>query len=289
MTRNTFTTILFLILIGTGCSKEPKSSFISLFNGQDFSNWETYIGIPEASVIVQNIAKDTAGNYIQPIGLNSDPLNVFSIVNEDGKSAIRASGEVYGALATTNEFENYHFRMQVKWGKLKWSPRADKLRNSGLLYHGTGSYGEGLGVWKKSHECQIMETMFGDSYRMGDTYCTIQAVKPESADRFIYTPKGTPIEFGTNKTGGKICSKSLMNEKPTGEWNTVEIICYKDTSIHIINGKINMINTHSHLEKDGEIIPLTKGVIQLQSEGAEVFFRNMEIKIITSIPARYLN
>jgi len=289
MTRITFTPALVFLLIVTGCSKEQKNSFTPLFNGQDLTNWEIYIGIPEPSVVVQDIAKDTLSNYIQPIGLNNDPLHIFSIVTEDGEPAIRASGEVYGALATINEFENYHFRMQVKWGKLKWPPRKDKLRNSGLLYHGTGNYGEGLGVWKKSHECQIMETMFGDSYRMGDTYCTIQAIKPEGTDRFIYSPNGTPIEFGANKAGGKICSKSLLNEKPIGKWNTIEIICFKDTSIHIINGKVNMINTHSHLEKDGKIIPLTKGNIQLQSEGAEVFFRNMEIRKITHIPDHYLN
>jgi len=289
MTRNTFASALFFILITLGCSKAPKEAFTPLFNGQDLTNWETYIGIPEASVVIHELPKDSLGNYTQPLGLNNDLLHVFSVVNIDGQPAVRASGEVYGALATTKEYENYHFRMQVKWGALKWAPREDKLRNSGLLYHGTGNYGIGLGVWKISHECQIMESMFGDSYRMGDTYCSIQAMKPEGADRYVYAPKGSTIEFGANKAGGKICSKSIMNEKTLGEWNTVEIICYGGTSIHIINGKVNMINTNSHLEKDGKSIPLTKGNIQLQSEGAEVFFRNMEIMEISKIPAQYLN
>lgn len=50
-----------------------------------------------------------------------------------------------------------------------------------------------------------------------------------------------------------------------------------------------MIISNSHLEKDGEVIALTKGNIQLQSEGAEVFFRNMELREIKEIPSRYLN
>ncbi len=289
MTRITLAIAIFFLMFTLGCSKESKEAFTPLFNGKDLTNWETYIGIPEPSVVVQGLTKDTTGNYTQPIGFNNDPLQVFRVVNEDGQPAVRASGEVYGSLATTDEFENYHFRMQVKWGTLKWAPREDKLRNSGLLYHGTGNYGIGLGVWKISHECQIMETMFGDSYRMGDTYCSIQAVKPDGADRYVYAPDGSVIEFGANKAGGKICSKSVMNEKTLGEWNTVEIICYGGTSIHIINGKVNMINTDSHLEKEGKSIPLTKGNIQLQSEGAEVFFRNMEIMEISKIPAQYLN
>ncbi len=270
------------------CSSEKKNAFAPLFNGKDLSGWETYIGIPEPSVAVDGIAKDSLGNYTAPIGLKHDPLGIFTVVTEDGEPAVRVSGEVYGALATTKEFENYHFRMEVKWGDKKWPPREDKLRNSGLLYHGTGEYGAGLDVWKKSHECQIMETMFGDSYRMGDTYCSIRATKPEEGDRYVYTPGGPVVEFGEGKQGGKLCSKSVMNEKPTGEWNTIEIVCFKDTSIHIINGVVNMINTDSHLEEDGNIIPLTKGNIQLQSEGAEVFFRNMEIRNINKIPAEYL-
>ncbi len=288
MFRNLLFSIVLLTIIVSGCSTSKEDQFTPLFNGKDLSGWETYIGIPEPSVKVDGIDKDSLGNYTAPIGLNHDPLGIFTIVTENGQPAVRVSGEVYGALATTKEYENYHFRMEVKWGSKKWAPRKDKLRNSGLLYHSTGEYGAGLNVWKKSHECQIMETMFGDSYRMGDTYCSIEATKPEGQDRYIYTPGAPAVEFGEGKEGGKICSKSVMNEKPIGEWNTVEIICFKDISIHIINGVVNMINTNSHLEENGRIIPLTKGNIQLQSEGAEVYFRNMEIKSIDKIPVKYL-
>jgi hypothetical protein len=176
----------------------------------------------------------------------------------------------------------------VKWGTQKWPEGSDNLRNSGLLYHGTGDYGQGLGVWKKSHECQMMETMFGDSYRMGDTYCSIRASRPEEGQRYVYDPSASLVEFGEGKQGGKICSKSVTNEKPHGEWNVVEVICLGDTSIHVINGTVNMVNVDSHLEENGKIIPLTRGNIQLQSEGAEVFFRRMEIRNISAIPEKYL-
>jgi hypothetical protein len=79
-----------------------------------------------------------------------------------------------------------------------------------------------------------------------------------------------------------------MEEKPYGEWNRVEIICFGDKAIHIINGKVNMAIENSHLLIDGREVPLTRGNIQLQSEGSEVFFRNMEIRNITEIPAEYL-
>jgi len=280
---------LFSLLIASSCStqKEHAAEFKPLFNGTDLSGWETYIGVPRVDVEVDGLAKDSTGAYSESIGFNKDPLDIFAVVTEDGEPAVRASGQVNGAFATVDEFENYHYRMQVKWGTKKWL-KDDRPRNSGLLYHGTGEYGPGLGAWKISHECQVMETMFGDSYRMGDTYCNITATKPEGGDRFVYDPEGPSLEVGGGKEAGKIVSKSIMAEKPHGEWNTVEIICVGDKSLHIINGQVNMINTNSHLEVDGQNIPLTKGNIQLQSEGSEVFFRNMEIREVTEIPAKYL-
>jgi hypothetical protein len=79
-----------------------------------------------------------------------------------------------------------------------------------------------------------------------------------------------------------------MNEKPLGEWNTIELLCYEGTSVHVINGVVNMINTNSHMLVDGREVPLTKGVIQLQSEGAEIYYRNIQIRPINKIPDQYL-
>ena len=279
--------IIGLFIVSCNTKKDQANDFKSLFNGTDLAGWETYIGVPRPDVSIDGIPKDSAGNYLEPIGLNNDPLDIFTIVTEDQEPAVRVSGQVNGSLATVDEFENYHYRMEVKWGDKKWLTNG-RPRNSGLLYHGTGEYGQGLGVWKISHECQMMETMFGDSYRMGDTFCNITATKPEGSDRFVYDPKGPSVEVGEGKEAGKIVSKNVMAEKPHGEWNTVEIICFEGVSYHIINGIVNMINTNSHLEKRGQVIPLVKGNIQLQSEGSEVFFRKMEIREIARIPDQYL-
>ncbi len=280
--------ILMILLITCQTPGDESAKFRSLFNGSNLDGWETYIGVPDPSIDLPELERDEQGNYMSAVGLNRDPLDIFTVVEEDGEPAVRVSGQINGALATKEEFENFHFRMEVKWGSLKWPEGSDRLRNSGLLYHGTGNYGEGLGVWKKSHECQVMESMFGDSYRMGDTYCRIHATKPEGDERYVYDPSAELVDFGEGKTGGKICSKNRTNEKPLGEWNVVEILCFGDTSIHVINGIVNMMNVDSHLEEKGEIIPLTRGNIQLQSEGAEVFFRKMEIKSIAGIPKNYL-
>jgi len=269
-------------------SCESKSQWEPLFNGKDFTGWETYLGVPDASVDVPGMKRNEAGEYTQPLGVNNDPLNVFTVVKEDGAPALHISGQIYGSFATVKEYGNYHLRLQAKWGEKKWAPRQDLPRNSGLLYHGTGEFGKGLGVWKTSHECQVMETMFGDSYRMGETWCDITASRTNENERYTFDPTAPKVRFGPRGADvPAICSRNPMNEKPLGEWNTIELLCCEGTSIHVINGKPNMINTNSHLLIDGKEVPLTKGVIQLQSEGAEIYYRNIEIRPITKIPDEY--
>ncbi|GBU07538.1 hypothetical protein AwDysgo_08690 [Bacteroidales bacterium] len=276
-----------LVLMLYSCNK-PESKFEALFNGSNFDGWETYIGVPDHSINnIHGLSKNEEGLYTQPIGTNKDPLNVFSITEIDGEPALHISGQVYGSFSTLAEHENYHLRLEVKWGDKKWAPREDKARNSGILYHGVGKFGKGLEVWKISHECQVMENMFGDSYRMGDTYCNITA-KANDNGGYIFDPQAPSITFGTGLPAGKICSKNILNEKPHGEWNVIEVLCLGDVSVHIINGTVNMVNTKSHLMVNGNEIALTKGVIQLQSEGAEVYYRRMEIRSINEIPKSYL-
>jgi hypothetical protein len=281
--------VLLLILFSCSGNRSGHDEFKPLFNGKDLTGWETYIGIPKPDMDIPGLPKDSAGEYTGPIGLNKDPLSVFTIVDTDGQPAIRISGQINGSLATREEFSNYHLRLQYKWGEKKWGSDPNAGRNSGVLFHGTGEYGNGLGVWKNSHECQLMETMAGDSYRMGDTFCDIKAIKPNGSDRYTYDPEGPSIQVGEGKEAGKIVSKNSMEEKPIGEWNTVEIICFNDKAIQIMNGRATMVITNSHLADNGRDVPLTKGNIQLQSEGAEVYFRNIEIKNINVIPAAYSN
>ncbi|MDR1154138.1 MAG: DUF1080 domain-containing protein [Bacteroidales bacterium] len=277
-----FPLLAAMFLISCGPEWEP------LFNGRDFAGWETYIGVPDPSVDVPGMERSEEGAYAQPLGVGSDPLKVFTVVQVDGGPAVRASGQIYGSLATVREYGNYHLRLEVKWGERKWAPREDKPRNAGVLYHGTGDFGKGLDVWKISHECQVMETMFGDSYRMGETFCDITASRAGENERYTFDRTAPAVSFGHNLPAGPVCSRNPMNEKPAGEWNAIELLCCEGVSVHVVNGRVNMINTNSHLVVDGREVPLTGGVIQLQSEGAEIYYRNIEIRPISRIPDEYL-
>jgi len=58
-------------------------------------------------------------------------------------------------------------------------------------------------------------------------------------------------------------------EKPTGEWNTMVVICQGDTLTYLVNGV---------LVNQGRGANQTRGKLQFQSEGAEILFRKIEIR-----------
>src|SRR5262245_2315290 len=98
--------LLTLLTLARGSAQEWKP----LFNGKNLENWDTYLGRPDRSVTDLDLPINDRGNYTGSVGLNKDPKHVFTVVELDGAPAIRISGEIYGALTTKEEFENYHLR-----------------------------------------------------------------------------------------------------------------------------------------------------------------------------------
>ena len=58
-----------------------------------------------------------------------------------------------------------------------------------------------------------------------------------------------------------------------------------DTSIHVVNGVVMMILYNQKQLDNDQILPLTRGKIQIQSEGAEVFYRQIKVEPIDRLPA----
>ena len=81
--------------------------------------------------------------------------------------------------------------------------------------------------------------------------------------------------------------KLLDAEKPKGEWNTLELVCLGGDSVHIVNGTVVMRLHHAQRLDGAAPAPLTSGQISLQTEGAEVYYRNVEIRPISAIPAEF--
>ena len=272
--------VLFLFLF-CGCANQSSKNagWQSLFNGEDLTGWDTFLG-PKYDTVLKK--RDTI-----PIGLNIDPVKVFSVVKLGDENVIRISGENFGGISTTREFENYHLQLQFRWGQLKWAPRKTGKKDSGLMYHAVGPHGADGGNWMRSHEFQIEEGDCGDYWGCAGAIFDVRARKAQN-DTYVYDENGDFLSFGITSPTGRHCIKFPDAEKPSGDWNTLDLYCFGNTSVHVVNGTVNMTLHNSRQSEGGTEIPLTRGKIQIQSEGAEVFYRNIRISSIDKLPGDIL-
>ena len=118
-------------------------------------------------------------------------------------------------------------------------------------------------------EFQIMEGHMGDFWSQMNSAIDIKAFIPEGEMMNAVADESQSfIPFGNGGVSG-FCMRSANYEKPMGEWNTVELICFNGKSLHIVNGHVVMILQNSRQIVNGNTEPLIKGKIQIQSEAAE--------------------
>lgn len=260
-----------------GCS--PQNHWSSLLSNDLSSDWDTYLGSPF----------DSLGNRSDqaPQGLNYDPDKVFSVNTDEPEPVLRISGERFGGISTKKEFSNYHLRLDFRWGAAKHHPRKNAKRDSGLLYHAGGDHGADYGFWLRSQEFQIQEGDCGDYWGVAGGSFEVPARKVDSTT-FIYSQGASPLLFNEKSPNGRRCVKGGDAENQYGEWNSLELYCYGDTAVHIVNGKVVMVLFNSSVVESNALKPLKHGKIQLQSEGAELFVRRIDIRNISGIPEELL-
>ena len=282
--------LLVAALLG-GMTTQAQSGWTSLWNGKNLDEWTTWMQQPAPTSEVPGLKRDADGKYLEPIGSGRDPLKVFTVVNDvDGRPAIRISGEVFGELRSKSSFKDYHLKMQFKWGEKKWPPRdrAETPRDSGLLYHVHSEPGAEGRTWARSVELQIQEHDVGDLYAVGSAIAVRAKARPGTKPTlYDYDPMGEWTYFSQSQGSMGRCIKQPDNEKPNGEWNTVELIAFGNDAIHIVNGKVVM-RLYGPVKINTELpTPVTSGPIILQSEGAELFYRDIQVRPITAIPAEF--
>jgi hypothetical protein len=256
--------MLRLLLCGVAAALLPPArsadaeEVLRLFNGKDLSGFYT---------------------YLRGHGKNNDPDKVFTV--QDG--AIRVSGQTFGCFVTEKEYDNYHLIVEFKWGEVTWEPRKERARDSGILLHCVGNDGAASGAWLESIECQIIEGGTGDFILVkGKNQPTLTAEVEQRGNQWYYKPGGEARQFPPGRINWygrdpqwkdvKGFRGAAEVEKPAGEWNTLECICAGDSITNILNGKVVNAGTKaSH----------TRGKILFQSEGAEIFFRRIDLKPLT--------
>lgn len=149
-------------------------------------------------------------------------------------------GKPAGVVRTDKDYRNYE--LTLEW---RWAP-GTQGGNSGCLVH--CSKPRERDIWPKSLEVQLASGNAGDFWTIGETIVVPVERKP--------------------KEGRRIPNLTDDSEKPVGEWNAMRIRCEGDRVTVWVNGdKVN----------EGTGCSATAGAISLQSEGAEIHFRKVEL------------
>lgn len=223
---------------------EASAGFVNLFNGENLDGWYTYT--PS-----QGKNNDTEGVFKPGNGV----LKILDV-------PVTAENRDFGYVATNAEYGNYILRFEYKWGEKKFPPRAEDKRDSGLLYHMSGADR----VWPTSVESQVQEGDTGDYFLLGGPRFDTET----TADGNTYQAGGTLRQ----DIGGRVI-KSSTQDRLTG-WNKVKVIVRGASSTHIVNGVV--VNRSFNQTLNGQ--PLTRGRIAFQAEGAEITYRNIQIKAL---------
>ena len=249
---------------------QSQQNTIHLFNGKNFDGWYKFI-------------KDR--------GRDTDPKNVFTVKN----GIINISGEEWGCITTNKEYSNYKLVIEYKWGNKTYGTRNGKARDNGILFHSKGEDGGYSGTWMHSIECNVIEGGTGDFIVVGDKTNNFLLTSPVAAEKqngsYIFQAGGDPVTVNSGRINWSGRDPEWKDElgfrgvndvdNPIGEWNRLECIA-KGNEIYIyLNG---MLVNHAIFSKPNE------GRIQIQSEGAEIFYRRVDLTPLPSsayIPEGY--
>ncbi|HEY7838123.1 MAG TPA: DUF1080 domain-containing protein [Terriglobales bacterium] len=245
--------------------------WVSLMNFRDLSGWYTMLQRSGRGVAEQRGMVTFEDGMLHILG--------NEVTDQPAES---------GYIATLNEFENVHIRVEYKWGVKRFPPRTETKRDNGILY---GLVGEDK-VWPEMVECQIEEGDVGDAFLTAGTRCVQNShgnglfagapgyngwPRPGATPAFGRRG-GTPPTPPEPTSARKIKDGNFEN---LHDWNTVEVMWQGDRAAHLVNGRV--VNVLSRLQQPdpqhpGQFIPLTKGKIAIELEFAEIWYRRVEVR-----------
>jgi hypothetical protein len=275
-----FACILLAPVTALAATPEKADAWVPMLQGDSLDGWY---------VLIAGQAK------------NVDPNHVFSV--KDGvvhafKDAANGEKMPFGGLITEKEYSRFHLRLEYKWGGKKFAPRQNQPRDAGILYHVMPPER----IWPQGVECQIQEGDTGDIFAVRSAVTsTIDPKTKDAVDPVLKVASpcfleaaegGVPLTQSAQGSPYEVVRVRRSHDWTHEGWNTVEVIVDGDRAVHIVNGKVNNRCTGMSRPDPNDpkrMIPLARGKILLQAEGAEVLYRNIAIKDLSESEQSILN
>lgn len=249
--------VLTIAVIFASCSlklTKPDKDFTKLFNGYNFDNW---------TLSLRNGDTEMAKKVFT---INEGVIHVFKDFPEGfgSKTDLNAT---HGMMWSDKKYSKFIFKFEYKWGKTLLNNSDVYQYDAGFYYHVKEPT-----IWPVGVEYQVRYNHIKDVNHTGDFWA------PGETVRFDWTADKDG-KFAFPKDGGKLIPRKKGEHAAAAlapfnglnnQWNTCEVIVMGDKyAIHKLNGKI--VNYATNLT-------LSEGILGLQSETGEIFYRNIMIK-----------
>jgi Domain of Unknown Function (DUF1080) len=252
------TALIALVIVGImgacSVSKNTVSSdgFIPLFNGKNWDGWHLKIRNND-SVLVEKLFAIEKDGTIHAFRDFTDSMELNT-----GKNTTHAM------FFTNKKYSKYIFKFEYKWGKKIFNNFAQFQYDAGMYYH---IYEDN--IWPKGLEYQIRYDHIKNVNHTGDFWAKWITIQWYAKNNNFLLP-----ENGGEKTPSKgsehLALEDAKHNALNDKWNECEVIVMgNEYAIHKLNGQI--VNMATNLGK-------SDGIIGLQAETAEVFYRNIKIK-----------
>jgi hypothetical protein len=239
----------------TATTPPSESEWTSLFNGSDLTGWNArYVSAAPDARPASALFRVEDG--------------VIHVYPDD----VAGTTQAFAVIQTDAEYRDYRLSLEYRWGEKKFQPRAEAVRDAGLLYH---NHGPLRLDWPYSVESQIQEGDTGDTWAVSTQVTS--TVHPDTQRYATPADGGQPVTVGEFNNFHRV-RHGRMNE--VEGWNTLEVIIRGDTAVHIVNGVVNMRVTDMRAwdPASSSWVRLDHGKISLQAEGAELYYRNIRIR-----------
>lgn len=265
---------------GAAAQTSADSGWRPLFNGTNFNGLYVYA----VGTGVVNIPADSA---VVRIGSQTNTNAMFRV----DSGYIRVNGSPNGYIGSVRQYSHYRARVQYRW-----PTGTSSTANAGMLVHIDSAQVRGAGFNNSNNRPRSIEVNMKRDQNHPMSIWAASALGPSMVayvqDTTISIPLWVPTggtRWVVNPSNKRTVASSLTNsELPLGQWNTgIYELRGADSGTFTLNGQMRMkiydfraatvSTSHNTAARYG------RGNIVLQSEGAQIWYRNFEVQELDSV------
>ena len=252
--RPFFTLFLATLTSGLICATVAAADgFVPLFNGQNLDGWNPKIKSGDEALARKVFT------------VHDGVIHAFNAF-PDNYELDTGKNDTHGMIYTVKSYDRFIFRFEYKWGTKRVNNFGTFQYDAGCYYHVTNDK-----IWPVGLEYQVRYNHLAHQNHTGDFW------SPPNTEIHWYSGEGKT--FLAPSRGGMLqpVQKGEHRASPDApyhaiddQWNQCEVIVMgSEYAIHKLNGVI--VNLATDLNPGA-------GLIGLQAETAEIFYRHIEIK-----------